>query len=86
MEKNKPNRIISLSPSLTEILYAINAGQQIIAVDSYSNFPQNAPITSLSAHEPNIEAIASFNPDLVVFSYNIGDLASSLNAAGIKQR
>ena len=81
--ENKPNRIISLSPSLTEILFAINADQQVIAVDSYSNFPQNAPTTSLSAHEPNMEAIASLNPDLVVLSYDIGDLTSGLNTAGI---
>ena len=44
-----PKRIISLSPSATETLFAIGAGKQVIAVDDLSNYPSNAPITKLSA-------------------------------------
>jgi iron complex transport system substrate-binding protein len=64
----KPTRIISLSPSATESLFEIGAGKQVLAVDSLSNFPKSAPITELSAFEPNVEAIAALKPDLVVLS------------------
>ncbi len=64
----KPVRIISLSPSATESLFEIGAGKQVLAVDSLSNFPKSAPITELSAFEPNVEAIAALKPDLVVLS------------------
>ncbi len=84
LANSKPERIVSISPSLTEILFAIGAGSQVIAVDSYSNYPPEAPITSLSALEPNMEAIAAFNPDLVVLSYDVGDLVKGLNKIGIE--
>lgn len=61
-----PVRIISLSPSATEILFAIGAGSQVIAVDDNSDFPANAPFSKLSSFTPNVEAIASYHPDLVV--------------------
>ena len=64
----KPTRIISLSPSATESLFEIGAGKQVLAVDSLSNFPKSAPITELSAFEPNVEAIVALKPDLVVLS------------------
>ena len=64
----KPTRIISLSPSATESLFEIGAGKQVLAVDSLSNFPKSAPITELSAFEPNVEAIIALKPDLVVLS------------------
>jgi len=81
---SRPERIISISPSLTEILFAIGAGAQVVAVDSYSNYPPEAPTTSLSAYEPNMEAISAFDPDLVVLSYDIGDLVKGLNSVGIE--
>ncbi|CAN2203904.1 FepB ABC-type Fe3+-hydroxamate transport system, periplasmic component [Candidatus Nanopelagicaceae bacterium] len=61
-----PQRIISLSPSATEDLFAIGAGPQVIAVDDYSNFPKNTPKTNLSGYTPNFEAIVKFRPDLVI--------------------
>jgi iron complex transport system substrate-binding protein len=64
----KPIRIISLSPSATESLFEIGAGKQVLAVDSYSNFPKSAPMSELGAFEPNVEAIAALKPDLVVLS------------------
>jgi len=64
----KPTRIISLSPSATESLFEIGAGKQVLAVDSYSNFPKSAPVTDLSAFEPNVEALVAFKPDLVILS------------------
>jgi iron complex transport system substrate-binding protein len=64
----KPTKIISLSPSATEILYAIGAGSQILAVDNLSNYPANAPVSEISAFEPNVEAILAKKPDLVLLS------------------
>jgi iron complex transport system substrate-binding protein len=61
-----PTRIISLSPSATEDLFAIGAGKNVIAVDSLSNYPASAPTTKLDAFTPNVEAIAKYKPDLVV--------------------
>jgi iron complex transport system substrate-binding protein len=78
-----PSRIVSLSPTATEDLFAIGAGRQVIAVDSDSDYPKNAPHTSLSAYTPNVEAIAAYNPDLVVIS-NGGDFVSQLDKLGIK--
>jgi iron complex transport system substrate-binding protein len=79
----RPVRIVSLSPTATEDLFAIGAGEQVIAVDDQSNFPPEAPTTELSGFEPNVEAIAGYEPDLVVFATEPGDLGSSLEAVGI---
>jgi len=73
-------RIISLSPTATEILFALEAGNQVVAVDDQSNFPEAAPMTSLSGYTPNIESIAEYQPDLVVASYDPGDLVAGLKA------
>jgi len=73
-------RIISLSPTATEILFAIEAGGQVVAVDDQSNFPDEAPMTPLSGYTPNIESIAEYQPDLVVASYDPGDLVGGLEA------
>ena len=79
-----PHRIISLSPTVTEDLFAIGAGKQVIAVDQDSNYPRRAPRTSLSGFTPNSEAIAKYHPDLVLISYNPGNFASQLRNLGIK--
>jgi len=73
-----PQRIVSLSPSATEMLFAIGAGDQVVAVDSQSNFPADAPTTDLSAYEPNVEAIATYDPDLVVLDATDPDLIAGL--------
>lgn len=80
---DRPMRIVSLSPTATEDLFAIGAGEQVIAVDDQSNFPPEAPVTELSGFEPNVEAIAGYQPDLVVFATEPGDLGSSLEALGV---
>jgi iron complex transport system substrate-binding protein len=79
----RPTRIVSLSPTATEMLFAIGAGRQVVAVDSDSNFPARAPHTDLSAYQPNVEAIASYRPDLVVASNDPGGLVKSLAALHI---
>jgi iron complex transport system substrate-binding protein len=79
----RPERIVSLSPTATEDLFAIGAGEQVIAVDELSNYPETAPVTTLSGYEPNVEAIAGYEPDLVVFATETGDMAASLRELGI---
>ena len=74
----QPTRVVSMSPTATEMLFAIGAGKQVAAVDSNSNYPEEAPRTDLSAYEPNLEAIAGYKPDLVVYSDDPGDLAAGL--------
>ena len=79
----RPERIVSLSPTATEILFAVGAGDQVVAVDDQSNYPDDAPTTDLSGFEPNIEAIVGYEPDLVVFANDLGDLAAGLEAADV---
>ncbi|HEX4324352.1 MAG TPA: ABC transporter substrate-binding protein [Gaiellaceae bacterium] len=78
------HRIVSLSPTSTEDLFAIGAGKQVVAVDDQSNYPKRAPRTKLSGFTPNVEAVANYHPDLVVISYDPGNFASQLRDLGIK--
>jgi iron complex transport system substrate-binding protein len=77
---SRPAAIISLSPTSTEMLYAIGAGSQVKAVDSDSDYPPQAPMTKLSGFQPNVEAIVGYKPDLVVVDGNSGGLIKSLAA------
>lgn len=79
-----PQSIVSLSPTTTEMLFAIGAGDQVVAVDEQSDFPEDVPVTDLSGYEPNVEAIASYEPDLVVASGLPEDAADGLDALDIE--
>jgi iron complex transport system substrate-binding protein len=79
----QPDAIISLSPTATEILFAIDAGDQVIAVDDQSNFPIEAPISALSGFTPNLESIVALSPDLVVVSFDVDGIVAALTTAGI---
>jgi iron complex transport system substrate-binding protein len=81
--KSYPARIVSLSPTTTEDLYAVGAGSQVVAVDQDSDYPAGVPKTSLSGLTPNIEAIAKYNPSLVVSSQNSGGLVAGMGKLGI---
>jgi iron complex transport system substrate-binding protein len=81
--KAKPARIVSLAPTATEDLYAVGAGPQVVSVDQDSDYPVTAKKTKLSGLTPNLEAIARYNPDLVVASQNSGGLVSGLGKLGI---
>lgn len=81
--KSDPTRIVSLSPTTTEDLYAVGAGGQVVAVDNDSNYPAGVPKTTLSGLTPNIEAIAKYNPSLVVASQNSGGLVAGMTKLGI---
>ena len=79
-----PERIVSIAPVATEMLFAIGAGDQVVAVDSLSTYPAEAPVTELGAFEPNVEAIAAYEPDLVVLSFDPGDVVAGLEALDIE--
>jgi iron complex transport system substrate-binding protein len=73
-----PKAIVSLSPTATEMLFAIGAGAQVIAVDDQSNYPAEAPKTDLSGFKPNVEAIVAKKPDLVVIADDSAKLSDAL--------
>jgi iron complex transport system substrate-binding protein len=79
----KPKAIVSLSATGTEMLYAMGAGSQVKAVDQDSDYPKGVPTTGLDGNNPNVEAIASYKPDLVVVSQDTSGLSHKLNALGI---
>ena len=81
-----PQRIISLVPNLTEILYALGLGERVVAVCEYSDFPPAAAKKPLvGRHDrPSIEKVASFHPDLVLLGFgNPKELAPALERTGI---
>jgi iron complex transport system substrate-binding protein len=78
----KPTRIVSLSPTATEMLFAIGAGKQVKAADEFSNYPKEAPTTKLSGFTPNVEAVAAYKPDLVIAQAD-GDAMKALRALKI---
>jgi len=81
--KSDPTRIVSLSPTTTEDLYAVGAGSQVVAVDNDSDYPAGVPKTTLSGLTPNIEAIAKYNPSLVVTWQDTGGLVAGMTKLGI---
>ena len=69
VNRDFPAAIVSMSPTATEVLFAIGAGEQVIAVDNYSDWPPEAPVVKdLAGWNPNVEAIAALEPDLVILS------------------
>ncbi|MBO0840131.1 MAG: ABC transporter substrate-binding protein [Sciscionella sp.] len=81
--KARPHKIVSLSPTDTETLFAIGAGDQVVAADKLSDYPTNAPHTKLDASQPNVEAIAGYNPDLVIINNDTNGLLAALQKVHI---
>jgi len=78
-----PRRIVSLSAHATDIMCAIGAGDQLVAVEKYANCPSNGqPKPELDAFQPNLEAIAAYQPDLVYVSDNSGNIVDALRRTG----
>jgi ABC-type Fe3+-hydroxamate transport system substrate-binding protein len=73
-----PRRIVSISATATEDLFAVGAGKQVVAVDQFSTYPPEAPRTKLSYIDPNAEAIAAYKPDLVVLSLESNKVVPAL--------
>jgi iron complex transport system substrate-binding protein len=79
----RPEKIVSMSASATEMLFAMGAGEQVVATDDNSDFPAEAPTTDLSAFTPNAEAIAGYGPDLVVLSDDLNGIVDALDALAV---
>lgn len=81
----EPMRIVSLSPTATETLFAIGAGDLVVAADSFSYYPPEAPTDEeLAAFTPNAEAITAYEPDLVILGHNPDDIQAQLEALSIE--
>ena len=80
---NRPTAIVSLSPTATEMLFAIGAAEQVVAVDEFSYYPDEAPVTDLSGFTPNLEAIGAYAPDLVIVANDLDGIVGALDAVGV---
>ena len=80
-----PKRIVSLVPSMTEVLFAIGAGDEVVGVSSYDRFPpevMSKPRVG-ALIDPDFERILSLKPDLVVVYSSQNDLIERLKRLGI---
>ncbi len=80
-----PTRIVSLSPTATETLFALGAGPAVTAVDQGSSYPPSAPRTSLTVQDPDVTAVLALMPDLVVTESPNAALTTALTAHRIEQ-
>jgi cobalamin transport system substrate-binding protein len=79
-----PEAIVALAPSFVEVLYAIGAEETIVAADENTDYPPDAEsIPKISGLEPSVEAIASYEPDLVLYFYDPGGFQQALDNVSI---
>ena len=78
-------RVVSLSPTHTEMMFAIGAGDLLVAVDQFSDYPEEAQglPNELSAFDNNVEAIAAYEPDLVLIGGDFNGLGPQLDELDI---
>ncbi len=82
--ESSPEGIVALAPSFVEILFAIGAGDSVVAVDENTDFPPEAATkTKLSGFEPSLEGVAALEPDLVIIFFDPGGLEDALEGLGI---
>ena len=85
--KGTPQRIVSLAPSNTEILFALGLGSKVVGTDSDSDYPAAAKtLPHLGSGYPSfdIESIVNLKPDLVIgFGYTMPDYVAQLENLGI---
>ncbi len=83
--QSRPQRIVSLVPALTEMLYAIGAGPQVVAVSSYDEYPPEVKALPRvgALLDPDTERIISLKPDLVIIYGSQVDLQAQMKRAGI---
>lgn len=84
--ESAPKRIVSLVPAITEMLFAIGAGPQVVAVSSFDEFP--VEVKSLpkvgALLDPDTERILAMRPDLVIVYGSQSDLQTQLERAGLR--
>ena len=79
-----PASIVALAPSFVEVLFAIGAGDAIVAADQNTDFPpEAADIPKISGFEPSVEGIVAYEPDLVLMLFDPGGLQDALQQLGI---
>jgi iron complex transport system substrate-binding protein len=83
--ESAPQRIVALSAGHVEILFAIGAGDQIVAVDQNANYPPEAREISsqISGFEPNLEEIVDIDSDLVIVSFDADGIVGALDNLGV---
>lgn len=81
-----PQRIVSTAPSFTETLFALGAGDRVIAVSTYCHYPKAVEkLPRIGTYlEPNVEAIARLRPDLVLVHAEQGKIVAQMAALGIR--
>ncbi|MFX3635548.1 MAG: ABC transporter substrate-binding protein [Candidatus Pristimantibacillus sp.] len=81
-----PEKVVTLVPSETEIMFAIGAGDQVVGVDEFSNYPEEAASKAkVGDMNTNIEAIVALNPDMVLASSGMNaDAITKLRGLNIK--
>jgi ABC-type Fe3+-hydroxamate transport system substrate-binding protein len=83
---SRPSRVVALAPNLTEIVFALGAGESLVGVSEYSDFPEEARrIPRVGGLEVDAERVAALRPDLVLaMAEGSGRSAvASLEAAGV---
>ncbi|PWB79325.1 MAG: ABC transporter substrate-binding protein [Candidatus Methylomirabilota bacterium] len=79
-----PKRIMTLTPGHTEILFALGAGDRIVAVDQWSDFPSAAKgKPQIVPFNPNLEQVVRLNPDLILSTYGGAEPLLPLQRYGI---
>jgi iron complex transport system substrate-binding protein len=81
-----PQRIVSLSPGLTEITFAVGAGNRLVAVDSFSEYPPEAKTIQprlITYPSPSIETLVSLKPDVVLSLAERDDDIAQIRRQGI---
>ncbi|MBN2293241.1 MAG: cobalamin-binding protein [Pirellulales bacterium] len=84
--QEQPRRIVSMAPSITEILFALKLGDRVVGVSNYCNYPAEAKKIDRigGVMDPNLEAVVALKPDLVVMLHGNKALCPSLERLGIK--
>src|SRR5262245_30187235 len=82
---SRPQRIISVAPGITEILFALGAGDRVVGDTTYCNYPEAAKTRpKIGGYTtPNLEAILALRPNQVIMMKNRPDIAQRLRQTGI---
>ncbi|BAU26751.1 iron complex transport system substrate-binding protein [Aneurinibacillus soli] len=82
--EKKPTRIVSIIPSTTEIAFAVGAGNEIVGVSNYDNYPaEAAKKEKVGDLKVNKEKVVALNPDLVLADSSSGDAVTALRKSGL---
>jgi iron complex transport system substrate-binding protein len=85
LAQQRPRRIVSTTPSITEALFALDFGDQVVGVSQFCNFPPSVlKLPKVGTYlAPDVEAIARLTPDLVILQRTSSELTGRLHALGI---